>query len=226
VRNSNAGVFFDLLPVFLHRLANWLTACSCGIRTGFSICQRRTPEPNLTVSFEQFHITPLVQILAGAALLFFGRKLFWVFVGVIGFVAGMHFGEEVAKGQPEAVILLIAIGTGLVAALLAVVLQRVAVAIAGGLAGGILSMQIAVALGVASEPFRWIFFIVGVVVAAILVSAVFDWALIGLSALTGAKLVSEAIPLDHPVQMVVMAVLFITGAVVQALGSLGNRSTS
>ena len=176
------------------------------------------------MSFDQYHITPLVQVIAGAALLLFGRRLFWVFVGVIGFIAGMHFGEEFAKNQPEAVILLIAIATGVVAALLAVVLQRAAVALAGGLAGGLLSMQIAVALGMASEPPRWIFFIVGAVLAAILVSAVFDWALIGLSALSGARLISESIPLDSPGQLIVMGVLFVAGIAVQAFGLIGKGS--
>jgi Domain of unknown function (DUF4203) len=183
-------------------------------------------ESDLRVSFDQFHMTPLVQVVAGVALLLFGRRLFWVFVGVIGFIAGMHFGQEFARDQPEAVILLIAIAAGLIAALLAIVLQRVAVALAGGLAGGVLAMQIAVALWAASEPTRWIFFIVGAVLAAILVSAVFDWALIGLSALSGARLVSESIPLDPAGQLIVMAVLFIAGVVVQAFGLVGGRSVS
>ncbi|MGA7216503.1 MAG: hypothetical protein WBX20_20055, partial [Terrimicrobiaceae bacterium] len=88
----------------------------------------------MALNIDQFHLTPLAQILAGLALLLFGRRLFWVFVGVIGFIAGMRFGAEVVKGQPEVVILLIAVAMGLLAALLAVVLQRVAVAVAGGLA--------------------------------------------------------------------------------------------
>jgi uncharacterized membrane-anchored protein YitT (DUF2179 family) len=135
----------------------------------------------------------------------------------------MRFGAEIVKGQPEAVILLIAIGTGLLAALLAVVLQRVAVALAGGLAGGMLAMQIAAMWGSTSEPARWIFFVVGAVLAAILVLAVFDWALIVLSALSGASLVSEALPIDHTAQLIVIAILFIAGVLVQARMLGGNR---
>ena len=112
----------------------------------------------MSLDVDQFHLTPLAQILAGVALLLFGRRLFWVFVGVIGFIAGMRFGAEIVKGQPEAVILLIAVGMGLLGALLAVVLQRVAVALAGGLAGGMLAMRIVAMLGSTSEPARWIFF--------------------------------------------------------------------
>jgi len=170
----------------------------------------------MSVDVDQFHLTPLAQILAGVALLLFGRRLFWVFVGVIGFIAGMRFGAEIVKGQPEAVILLIALGMGLLAALLAVVLQRVAVALAGGLAGGMLAMRIVAMLGPTSEPARWIFFIVGAVLAAILVLAVFDWALIVISALSGANLVSEALPIDQTAQLIVIAILFVIGVLVQA----------
>jgi hypothetical protein len=171
------------------------------------------PDPN--VNFDQLQLTPLAQVLAGIVLLFFGRKLFWVFVGVIGFLAGMHFGTAMATGQPQTIILLIAIGMGLLAALLAVVLQRVAVALAGGLAGGMLAMQMATALGSASEPIRWFFFFVGAVLCAILVTLIFDWALIGLSALTGANLVSQALPLDHLMHLIVTVILFIAGVLVQ-----------
>jgi Domain of unknown function (DUF4203) len=170
----------------------------------------------MNVNLEQFHLTPLAQILAGVALLLFGRKLFWVFVGVIGFIAGMRFGAEIVKGQSEAIILLIAVGMGLLGALLAIVLQRVAVALAGGLAGGMLAMQIVAMLGSTSEPARWIFFLVGAVLAAILVLAVFDWALIILSALSGAHLVSEALPIDHTVQLIVIVILFVIGVLLQA----------
>jgi hypothetical protein len=180
------------------------------------------------VNFDQFHLSVLVQILAGVALLFFGRRLFWVFVGVIGFIAGMRFGSQIVEGQSEAMILLIAVGLGLLGALLAIALQRVAIALAGGLAGGMLAMQIVAMLGSTSEPTRWIFFVVGAVLAAILVLAVFDWALIVLSALSGASLVGEALPIDHTAQLIVIAILFVAGVLVQAgmLGSIANRPPS
>ena len=163
---------------------------------------------------DQINFTAVAQILAGLALLFFGRKLFWLFVGVIGFLAGMEFGAEIVKGQPQGIILLIAIGAGLLAAILAIFLQRLVVAIAGGIAGGLIAMRIAVMLG-ATTGSQWIVFFAGAVLAAILVSAVFDWALIGLSALIGASLASEALPLDHGAKLIGVAVLFVLGLLVQ-----------
>ena len=167
------------------------------------------------MNVDQINFTPVAQILVGLALLFFGRKLFWLFVGVVGFLAGMEFGAEIVKGQSQAIILLIAIGTGLLAAILAIFLQRLVVAIAGGLAGGMIAMRIAVTLGASTESLQWIAFLVGALLAAILVSAVFDLALIGLSALIGANLVSEALPFDHAAQWIGIAVLFVLGLFVQ-----------
>lgn len=168
------------------------------------------------MNFDQLHLTPVPQVLVGLALILFGRKLFWLFVGVVGFLAGMRFGEELVKGQPEIVIIAIAIGIGLLAALLAIVLQRVAVALAGGLAGGMLAMQIAVMLGANADSFGWIFFVAGAVLAAILVSVVFDWALIVLSALIGASIISDVLPFDHTAQLISLIALFVVGAIVQS----------
>jgi hypothetical protein len=168
------------------------------------------------MNFDQLQLTPLPQILVGLALVFLGRKLFWLFVGVVGFLAGMRFGAELVTGQSEIVKIAIAIGVGLLAALLAIVLQRVAVALAGGLAGGMLAMRVAVMLGANADSIGWVFFVVGAVLAAILVSVVFDWALIILSALIGAGIVSDVLPFDRTVQFISMIGLFILGTIVQS----------
>jgi hypothetical protein len=167
------------------------------------------------VNFDQLHLTPLLQILAGAALLLFGRSLFWLFVGIVGFIAGMHFGAQFAQGQSQLTILLIAIAMGFLAALLAIVLQRVAVALAGGLAGGLLALQLATALQLTSEPVRWVFFIVGAVLSAVLITLLFDWALIAISALTGAQLISQVLSLNPNLNLIVTVILFIVGVLVQ-----------
>lgn len=160
--------------------------------------------------------TPIVQALMGLVLLCLGRKLFWIFVGVIGFFAGAHFGRELAAGQPEAVLLVIAVVVGLFGALLAIFLQHVAVAIAGGVAGGMLAMRLGVLLGFTTQPMVVICFVVGAILAAILITALFDWALIIISSATGAMMVVEVFKLGQPVELVGWAVLVAVGISVQA----------
>ncbi len=64
---------------------------------------------------ENAAITSWVAVALGLLLLFFGRKLFWVFVGVFGFLAGVQIAARVAQGQPELILLLIAAGLGALA---------------------------------------------------------------------------------------------------------------
>jgi len=51
-------------------------------------------------------------IVLGIILLLFGRKLFWFFVGVIGFLTGVLLATHYLQGQPEWVILIIALIAG------------------------------------------------------------------------------------------------------------------
>lgn len=160
--------------------------------------------------------TPIVQVLMGLLLLCLGRKLFWLFVGVIGFFAGAHFGQELAAGQPEMVLFVIAVVVGLFGALLAIFLQYAAVILAGGVAGGMLAMRLGLLLGFTTQPMEVLCFVVGAILAAILIATLFDWALIILSAATGAMMVVEVFGLGQPLELVAWAVLVALGIGVQA----------
>src|SRR5262245_29252329 len=60
---------------------------------------------------------PLVHILIGAALLLFGRRLFWLFVAGVGFVVAAQLATTSLRGQPQWLILVIAVGVGVLGAL-------------------------------------------------------------------------------------------------------------
>ena len=55
------------------------------------------------MNLEQLQLSPLPQVLVGLLLVLLGRKLFWLFVGVVGFLAGMRFGAQLVTGQSEIV---------------------------------------------------------------------------------------------------------------------------
>ncbi|HEY1789962.1 MAG TPA: hypothetical protein VGJ73_17585, partial [Verrucomicrobiae bacterium] len=77
-----------------------------------------------------------INILVGAVLLVFGRRLFWLFVGCTGFIVGFDLANSLFPGQSQLLIFLIAIGVGLIGAIAAIFLQRLVVGIAGFFAGG------------------------------------------------------------------------------------------
>ena len=155
-------------------------------------------------------------ILIGATLLLFGRRLFWLFVGGMGFLVGFNFAGEWLRGQPDSLILLIAIGVGLVGAIASIFLQRVVVAIAGFLAGGyFLSAAAMVALHDNAASVSWIAFLLGGIVGAILTAMLLDPALILLSSLAGATAISQNVPLEPPGKGILFVALLVLGIILQ-----------
>ena len=73
----------------------------------------------------------IVHILIGLVLLVLGRRLFWVFVGCVGFVVGAQMAQLYLELQPVWIVWAIALLSGLVGALLAVFFQTLAIGLAG-----------------------------------------------------------------------------------------------
>jgi hypothetical protein len=155
------------------------------------------------------------EILVGIFLLILGRKLFWLFVAGVGFFAATSFTSQLFGNQPEWFKLIIALATGIIGALLAIFLQRIAIGIAGFLAGGYLTISLLDILGVELARLAWLPLIVGGFVGALLVLLLFDWALIILSSLVGASLISQAIPLEPPLGAVLFIGSLCVGTVTQ-----------
>jgi MFS family permease len=134
-------------------------------------------------------ISAFLTLALGILLLLFGRRAFWIFVAVVGFIAGLTFATMFLHGQPELVILLIAIVAGVIGAILAIMLEWLAILIAGFLAGGYLATSLAVTLGMTIASGNWVIYIIGGIIGLILVAAFFDWAIIILSVLLGTEII-------------------------------------
>lgn len=157
----------------------------------------------------------ILNIIVGAALLFFGRKVFWLFVAGVGFVAGMSLAANIFNG-PEWINITIGLAVGFVAALLAVFVQGFAISLAGFLAGGYIALQILPMLDLEGGWLSWLAFIVGGIIGVILINAVLDWALIILSALAGSALIIDAVDLPQVLAVIAFIALVIVGFSVQA----------
>ena len=169
---------------------------------------------------------PLVNVIVGIFLLALGRKLFWLFVGCIGFIAGYTSVQQFAGGQSDLIVLLIALIIGLVGALLAVFFQGVAIALAGFIAGGYISIIIAGLLGFsAADQLIWIVSLIGGILGAVLLFILFEWALILISSLSGASLIVQTTELGSDMKILLFIVLVIFGTIFQAvLLTQNNRS--
>ena len=156
----------------------------------------------------------LINILLGGALLLAGRKLFWLFVGGIGFVTGLQFAANFWQG-PDTLVLVFGLIVGVIFALLAVFLQTIAIGIAGFFAGGYTLTALAGMVGMDTGASFWIIYVIGGILGLIVVIYLFDWAIITLSSLAGASLLLQALFPQSGAGGVIFAVLFIIGVAVQ-----------
>ena len=164
----------------------------------------------------------LFRIIEGLALLTLGRKLFWLFVGLFGFEAGMQFAPRLLPHQPEWLVLVVALILGVIGAVVAIFLQNMVIGVAGFVGGGGVAAGILQALNLDAGMLPLIAFIVGGIIGVILVSALFDWALIGLSSLAGALTLTNVFLPHHSLALLAIVILFAIGVAIQG-GWLWNE---
>ena len=143
-----------------------------------------------------------------------GRRLFWLFVGCVGFVAGLQMAQHYFGLQPAWMAWVAASAFGVVGALLALFFQTLAIGIGGFAAGSTITTYLTALAGVTVVP---AVSIVGGVIGAILLYAIFDWALIGLSSVVGATLVVQALNWNPRVEIVLCVALVAIGIWLQAV---------
>jgi hypothetical protein len=160
-----------------------------------------------------------INAILGGALLIAGRRLFWLFVGVIGFIIGVQVATRFFHGS-ELITLLAGLGLGVLFAVLAIFLEALAIGLAGFLSGGYLLLSLAGLFGLDKGILTWIIFIIGGILGAALVAWLFDWALISISSLAGSSMIVNAFHFVRSTASLIFVVLLLIGVVVQ--GSMLN----
>jgi len=167
---------------------------------------------------------PLIRVLIGMSLLVSGRQLFWFFVAAVGFVFGMDVAAQSLRGASPAMITLIALAAGAVGALLAYVLQGIVILVSGFIAGGHIATMIVALTAPGIMSFEAAF-VIGGVIGAILLGFLFDWALIVLSSLFGADLLTEAANFSPTAGLVLFFAAALAGIILQATIWRGRLSS-
>ena len=155
----------------------------------------------------------ILYAMIGIMLLTLGRRLFWLFVVGIGFVAGLQMAQQTFGLQAGWMAWVVASLFGLVGALLALFFQTLAIVLSGFAAGSTIVAYLAVLMGFADVP---VISMVGGIIGAILLFALFDWALIGLSSLAGATLVVQSLNWNFRAELVLYVTLIAAGILLQA----------
>ncbi|HEV8583165.1 MAG TPA: hypothetical protein VGX68_29205 [Thermoanaerobaculia bacterium] len=166
--------------------------------------------------------TPFLALIAGILLLIAGRRLFWLFVGLVGFFTVYRWLAPVPAGPSPSGRWLVAILAGLLGIVLAIFLQRLAVAVAGFFVGGWFVAGMLGAHLASARGGELLLVIIGAVIAAVLAIWLFDLALVILSSIAGADLIVEALhPRPGPGKLLIV-VLAVVGIAVQ-LGFTARR---
>lgn len=156
----------------------------------------------------------LANFVSGALILLAGRKLFWLFIGIMGFLAGMYFGLEFFTDLNSLAVLLISFGIGILGAILAYIFQGLAIILAGFLGGGYFLINMLTFIGLKTES-GWLIFLIGGICGALIVALIFDWALIGLTSLVGAMLITQSFTINDPARTILFIVCAAIGIIAQ-----------
>jgi MFS family permease len=160
-------------------------------------------------------ILTLTGVLAALIVLFFGRKLFWFFVGVAGFLFGSAIVAQYFPSLPLLASIVIGTVCGTACALIAPYFQRVLVAVAGFIAGGYAAVWFFGGWVPLAAGGTWVLYLAGGVLGSFLAWRLLDMALIVLSALLGAVLLTETLPFFLAVGPAAGFAAFAAGLVVQ-----------
>jgi hypothetical protein len=174
----------------------------------------------------------IAQIVVGLIELLFGRRLFWVFVAIGGFLFGWLVVPAIYADMPTWARIVIGVGLGLILAGLAKFFTRAMVALGGFLIVGPAMVIAADHLGVSvpqGSRNYWIAFAIGGVIGAALLGMFFNWALIVLSAFLGAGATVTGIgyftdTLPRWAEIVMSFVLLAVGLVFQSRSLLKHKS--
>lgn len=158
----------------------------------------------------------VLTLAAGLALLTLGRKLYWVFVAALGFLAAMALANEMLEVEAEWLLLAIGVLAGGLGAVLAITLQRVAIGVGGFLAGGYLLLSALQLLGLDPGAQAWQPFLIGGIVGAVVVFPIFEWALILISSVVGALVVARSFELEGIMALAAFAAALVLGVTIQS----------
>lgn len=166
---------------------------------------------------------PILSAVIGAAVLLFGRKLFWLCVAAIGFAAGVTLASQIVHEPTPLLQLTLALALGFIGALLALFVQKLAIAAVGFLAGGRFAVGLIATFVTQYAPHHWLIFILGGLLGTVLLLLLFDWALIFVSSLIGAHLITSAISLPATGEILLFSALVLFGVLVQ-VASMRRKS--
>jgi hypothetical protein len=178
--------------------------------------------------FEGIDLAVLQGVLGGVLLLF-GRRLYFLLLGVAGFALGWTLGSspllaDLGLALGPGARLAVGLVLGVLVAMLAVFVHNVALVLGGAALGAVAGIMLVDVLALPWEVWTWLLVIASTLVGALLVRGVFAVALVVVSAFLGANLILGVLPLVGSPALLTGLGLWILGILVQSSSRRKGRA--
>jgi hypothetical protein len=171
----------------------------------------------------------ILQGLLGGVLLLFGRRFYFLLLGVAGFALGWTLGSspllaDLGLALGPGARLAVGLVLGVLVAMLAVFVHNVALVLGGAALGAVAGIMLVDVLALPWEVWTWLLVIASTLVGALLVRGVFAVALVVVSAFLGANLILGVLPLVGSPALLTGLGLWILGILVQSSSRRKGRA--
>jgi len=167
-------------------------------------------------------LTALLMVI-GVILLLLGRKVYLISIGILGFLGGLYVFATFIGTMHDWRSILFALVTGTVGSLLAYTLHKAAWIFGGFCGGGVLLYYLRDSTGLLTSTPPVLLFIIGGIAGAILLLLILDQALILMSCLTGAALITYQSGMHGTEALLLFAGLFLCGFLIQGRSLRDDR---
>ena len=160
---------------------------------------------------------PLINFLIGFFLLLFGQQFFWIFSVIIAFLYGFNLTEIFLPDLSLKTMIISGIICGFLGGVIGVTFRPFAIFVISILSGGFIGMHIYPAFLYNIEIIYLPSVIIGTLIAVLLFTLSFDWALIILSSFIGTMFVFAPLYEGANSQIIGFIALFISGVALQSI---------
>ncbi len=157
-------------------------------------------------------------VIIGIVLAFFGRRLLWLLVAVVGFLFGYSLAGWIFSSGDQAIQIVVGLAVGILFAILTKGFTRLLLGLGGFILVGGMALNLTNEFDLLSKIPDFVIFILGGLIGVGLVSFAFDLSLILFSALGGAALVVQGLP--GLIDLGSRNLLLLAGMLVAVLGFL------
>lgn len=169
-----------------------------------------------------------VLIILGLVSLFLGKRLFWLFAGIVGFALGWWLTGLLLPPNTEPLLLvLVGVIVGLILAGLSRFLGKWAIRIVSAIAGFVILPMLLGNLNMLGGISEFLWAVIGAILGFVLALVLTDWTLIFLSSILGAGLILNGVQaflvaaqigsvFSEAVRLIIGFILIVVGVIVQS----------